>query len=134
MVLALCSSFLAKTQTPVLNSYTSANAVMLLDFDGHLVSGTSWNVSGPINCSSSGLSSVAQITEVFNRVAEDFRPFNINITTEELALKHPVPSHVTFREVLMRIDQQELIDAFNEWASSYVPLSKGDRLSTVFSK
>ena len=83
MLLALCSTILAKSQTPVLNSYPSATAVILLDFDGHYVSGTSWNVTGPITCNSSGLNSVAQMTEVFNRVAEDFRPFNINITTEE---------------------------------------------------
>ncbi len=82
MVLALCSSVLAKTQTPVLNSYSTANAVILLDFDGHYVAGTSWNVFGPITCNSSGLNT-AQITEVFNRVSEDLRPFNINVTTEE---------------------------------------------------
>jgi len=69
-------------QTPVLNSYPAASAVILLDFDGHLVTGTPWNYAGDINCSASGLTS-EQITEVFNRVAEDFRPFNINITTEE---------------------------------------------------
>jgi DDE_Tnp_1-associated len=52
-----------------------------------------------------------------------------SLLKSELDLKHPVPSHVTFREVLMRIDQQQLIDAFNEWSSDYVPLSTGDYLS-----
>ncbi len=72
-------------QPQPLNSYTSASAVILLDFDGHLVDGTIWNWSGsPINCAASGLST-AQQKEVFERVAEDFRPFNINITTDEAA-------------------------------------------------
>ena len=68
-------------QTEELNSYPSASAVIFLDFDGHTVDGTSWNWNGnPINCAGSGLNTV-QIKEIFNRVAEDYRPFNINITT-----------------------------------------------------
>ncbi|MEA5462090.1 ISAs1 family transposase [Arcicella sp. LKC2W] len=46
-----------------------------------------------------------------------------------LGLKHGIPSHVTFREVLMRINEQELIDAFNMWTNSYVALKSGDALS-----
>lgn len=71
----------ARAQVPVLSSYPSASAVLFLDFDGHTVAGTSWNTSGPIYCASSGLDA-AQITTVFNRVAEDYRPFNLNITTD----------------------------------------------------
>lgn len=48
---------------------------------------------------------------------------------EELDLKHPVPSHVTFRDVIQRADDKELIEAFNNWAASYVPLSEGDFIS-----
>ena len=66
---------------PFLSSYPSAQAVIFLDFDGHTVNGTSWNYNGPIVCGTSGLNNT-QITEVFNRVAEDYRPFNINITTD----------------------------------------------------
>lgn len=66
---------------PKLSSYPSATAVIFLDFDGHYVEGTIWNSGNPINCAPSGLTT-AQITEAFNRVAEDFRPFNINITTD----------------------------------------------------
>ena len=79
---ALCSAILTKAQVPTLNSYSSASAVIYLDFDGHFVSGTMWNVSGAFNCNSSGLST-AGMTEVFNRIAEDYRPFNINVTTSE---------------------------------------------------
>jgi hypothetical protein len=74
--------FSSSAQTPLLSSYPTAIAVIYLDFDGHTVEGTSWNWSLPaIECKASGLDS-AQITEVFNRVAEDFRPFNVNVTTD----------------------------------------------------
>jgi hypothetical protein len=74
--------FSAAAQTPHLSSYPPATAVIFLDFDGHTVEGTSWNWSLPlIECQPSGLDA-AKITEVFNRVAEDFRPFNINVTTD----------------------------------------------------
>ena len=67
--------------TPKLNSYPSAVATIFLDFDGHYVESTVWNGGNPLNCAPSGLNE-AQITEAFNRVAEDYRPFNINITTD----------------------------------------------------
>lgn len=69
------------SQVPAYSSYPSATPVIFLDFDGHTVTGTSWNTSGPIVCGASGLDN-AQITEVFNRVAEDYRPFSINVTTD----------------------------------------------------
>lgn len=78
-LLCLCGS--AAAQVPVLNSYPSASATIFLDFDGHRVDGTAWNYSGAFDCGASGLGA-AQITEVFNRVAEDYRPFDINITTD----------------------------------------------------
>ena len=66
---------------PILNSYPSAAATIFLDFDGQYVQASVWNGGNPINCAPSGMSN-AQITEAFYRVAEDFRPFNINITTD----------------------------------------------------
>ena len=48
----------------------------------------------------------------------------------ELKLRHGVPSHVTYREVLMNIDQAELIAAFNQWSQKYVPLQNQDWLGT----
>lgn len=83
-VLAFCLLFVAvsvKAQVPVYNSYPSATATMFIDFDGHTVEGTSWNAFGPIFCDPSNLTTI-QMTEIFNRVAEDYRPFNINITTD----------------------------------------------------
>lgn len=81
MVLSFAGTLSASAQVPVLSSYPSASAVIFLDFDGHTVSGTSWNYNGPIVCGASGLTNT-QITEVFNRVAEDYRPFNVNVTTD----------------------------------------------------
>jgi hypothetical protein len=79
----LCISFAAgvTAQVPVLNSFPSARATIFLDFDGQYVTGTSWNWSGPIDAQPSGLS-VNAITEIFNRVSEDYRVFNVNITTD----------------------------------------------------
>lgn len=66
---------------PKLSSYPSAAATIFLDFDGHYVSNTLWNGGNPINCAASEMTD-AQITEAFYRVAEDYRPFNVNITTD----------------------------------------------------
>lgn len=67
-----------------LNSLPSAKATIFLDFDGQTVAGTSWNKNGPLFCAPSGMND-DQIIEVFNRVAEDYRPFDINITTDSTA-------------------------------------------------
>lgn len=85
-ILQLCLSLFC-IQTAVysqvkLNSYPSASATIYLDFDGEFVSSPVWNNGHDLNCAASGLSD-AQITEVFKRVSEDYRPFNINITTDE---------------------------------------------------
>lgn len=66
--------------TPNLNSLPSATATIYLDFDGQTVNSAYWNGGSALNCAPSGFTD-AEITEVFNRVSEDYRPFNINITT-----------------------------------------------------
>ncbi len=66
---------------PILNSNPSATATIFLDFDGDAVAGTLWNGGNALNCQAAPLTE-AQILEIFNRVSEDFRPFNINITTD----------------------------------------------------
>ncbi|RYY52471.1 MAG: hypothetical protein EOO09_21350, partial [Chitinophagaceae bacterium] len=81
LLLLLAGSFQAKSQVPLLNSHAASRATLFLDFDGHTVDGTAWNYNGPIVCGGSGLAQT-QITEVFNRVAEDFAPFDLNVTTD----------------------------------------------------
>jgi len=66
---------------PKLSSFPSAKATIFLDFDGQTVSGTSWNGGTTFYCLPAALTD-DQITEIFNRVSEDYRPFNINITTD----------------------------------------------------
>ena len=66
---------------PVLSSFPSAAATIYLDFDGQYVNASVWNYGTPFTCAPSGMTD-AMITEVFSRVAEDYRPFNINITTD----------------------------------------------------
>lgn len=68
---------------PPLQSFPGAQAVVYLDFDGESGTFTGWPDWGneqPINAVASGMSN-AQIIEAWKRLAEDFLPFNINITT-----------------------------------------------------
>ena len=69
------------TCLPKMSSLPSAKATIFLDFDGQYVQSTSWNGGMPLACAPSGLSD-AQIVEIFSRVSEDYRPFNIDITTD----------------------------------------------------
>jgi hypothetical protein len=73
----------ASRAVPKLNSWPGAIAVIFLDFDGQFVVNTLWNNANAINCSPAAFTEL-QITEVFNRVAEDYRPFDLNITTDSL--------------------------------------------------
>ncbi|HET9057227.1 MAG TPA: T9SS type A sorting domain-containing protein [Chitinophagaceae bacterium] len=66
---------------PKLNSYPSAQATIYLDFDGQTVVSPYWNSGQPIVCASANFTD-DQITTAFNKVSEDYRPFNINVTTD----------------------------------------------------
>jgi len=71
----------AHAQTPLLNSYSSASATVYLDFDGAIVEGTIWNEGGKIIAESSGLSP-ATITWIHKLIADHFKLFNLNVTTD----------------------------------------------------
>ncbi|GAA4319504.1 zinc-dependent metalloprotease [Flaviaesturariibacter amylovorans] len=79
LLLALCG--ISHAQSASGSSHPAAAAVLFLDFDGHTVNGTQWNTAGPIACGPSNLSAAQQL-EIFHRIAEDYRPFNINVTTD----------------------------------------------------
>lgn len=81
LALAIPVALKTNAQVPVMSSLPSASAVLFLDFDGHTVANTSWNYAGPIACAPANLDNI-KITSIFNRIAEDYRPFNINITTD----------------------------------------------------
>ncbi|MBU0653772.1 MAG: pre-peptidase C-terminal domain-containing protein [Gammaproteobacteria bacterium] len=99
-------SALSATPAPVLPTVTATEAfalhskpgsskVVYLDFNGHTISGTAWNSSNtslnalpydtdgyPSSFSDTELGSIA---EIWRRIAEDFAPFDIDVTTEEPA-------------------------------------------------
>jgi hypothetical protein len=84
--LTLIISFLVNSPVfavPVYNSLPTASATIFLDFDGHRVQSAYWNGGNALNCSPSPLNE-AQVREIFNRVAEDFRPFDLNVTTDSV--------------------------------------------------
>ena len=66
---------------PVLNSRPTAVAQIYLDFDGETVTDPLWNEGKTIVAPAYDLSET-EITAIFNRVKEDYAPFNINVTTE----------------------------------------------------
>lgn len=79
---------------PFHQSLPGAVAVMYLDFDGETVTGTLWNSTfnsgNPIVALPSTLSE-AQMTEAWKVMAEDYRPFQINVTTS-LAVYNAAPA------------------------------------------
>jgi hypothetical protein len=86
-ILFLIFSYLTLAQQYVysqnkLNSFPSASAAIFLDFDGEEVNSPVWNNGNPFTAAASGLSD-DKVTEIFNRVSEDYRPFNVTITTDE---------------------------------------------------
>jgi hypothetical protein len=80
--------------TFALHSNPSASKVIYLDFNGHTTTGTQWNSQyGQSTITSPGYSldgsasfsdqELINIQRIFYSIAEDFRPFAVNVTTEE---------------------------------------------------
>ncbi|WP_449398938.1 zinc-dependent metalloprotease family protein [Chryseobacterium wanjuense] len=66
-----------------LQSNPGAGGCLLLDFNGYVVpAGTGWNGGNSFVAAPSGMSD-ADILEAWELVSEDFRPFNLNVTTDE---------------------------------------------------
>src|SRR5690606_4703168 len=81
---------------PIFSSNPSASRKIFLDFDGHVVSGTPWdnnyNNGNPIHAPPYSVdgdlfnfstTELNNIEEVWRRVAEDFAPFNVDVTTQD---------------------------------------------------
>ncbi|MCC6579196.1 MAG: choice-of-anchor D domain-containing protein [Phycisphaeraceae bacterium] len=80
---------LAFSNLPLLHSNAGASAVLYLDFDGHTEAtwGSFSNCVTPAysldgNFSTLTSAEIDSITEIWARVAEDYAPFNIDVTTE----------------------------------------------------
>ncbi len=75
----------ANDPVPILDSNPAATNVIYLDFDGESVTDPDWNNGHPIAAAAPVLKgsriSAAQVTDIWNRVVEDYRPFKISITT-----------------------------------------------------
>ncbi len=80
--------------TFTLHSRPGANRIVYLDFDGHVTSGTRWNteagidpiVSPPYTRDSSSSFSDQELQNIqlmWRQVAEDYAPFNVDVTTED---------------------------------------------------
>lgn len=101
------SAIEVSAQVPKLNSYPSATATIFLDFDGQTVNSPYWNGGTSFYCTAPSFTS-EQITTVFNQVAEDYRPFNLNITTD---------STVYFAAPATK-RQRIIISAYSAWYGS----------------
>jgi hypothetical protein len=85
---------IANGDTFKLHSLPGSRYTIFLDFDGHTTTGTHWNTfwntssffssAYSIDTSSSfSATELANIQRIWQRVAEYFSPFNINVTTED---------------------------------------------------
>jgi Domain of unknown function (DUF4114)/Calx-beta domain len=94
-VIANATTVLDLSQTFSLNSLAGANHTIYLDFDGHKTSGTLWNsnYTSGADIITPGYSLDSDTTTfndaertaiqyIWQRVAEDFSPFNVNVTTK----------------------------------------------------
>ena len=78
-------SLMAIDPVPNLDSDPSAPNVIYIDFDGETVNDPDWNNGHAIVAAAPTINgsrlSTAQMTDIWNRVVEDYRPFKISITT-----------------------------------------------------
>ena len=78
---------MAAVRVPVLDSLPAAAGVLYLDFDGEVVTDPDWNGGQTIFAAAATMGfngdaiSEADIQDVWERVAEDMKPFNITVTT-----------------------------------------------------
>lgn len=93
---------------PVFHSKPGAARVIYLDYDGHATPSTSaWGSLSAAafdidsNPSAFGPSEVEVITTSWGRVAEDFAPFDVDVTTEE-----PNPYTSTVLRVVITLSRQ----------------------------
>ncbi|HYQ72951.1 MAG TPA: Ig-like domain-containing protein, partial [Gammaproteobacteria bacterium] len=85
-----------------LQSRPGSGNTLYLDFDGHLLSGTAWSstdllaVPYDTDGDPAGFSEaeLANIAEIWRRIAEDFAPFDVNITTLEPATFGPTTGRI----------------------------------------
>lgn len=107
---AAAAGSLPSTPPPVdalkLHSRPGAANTVFLDFDGHVVTGTAWNskhatlTAAPYdidgNPNAFNNEELNGIHRIWHRIAEDFAPFDIDVTTEEPEAFGPKTGHIVF--------------------------------------
>lgn len=110
---AISTSSSISTALPVVNVFTlhskpGASKIVFLDFDGHTISGTQWNTTYGVSTyqakafdsdGNPGSFSAAEqntIQEVWHRIAEDYAPFDIDVTTEQPLSFGPTVGRILF--------------------------------------
>jgi hypothetical protein len=121
-----------------LHSNPGAPNVVYLDFDGQVVSGTAWNSSTTpsYNAVPYDIDGVptsfsdaekANIAEIWRRVAEDYAPFNIDVTTELPASFGPrtgrvlITANMDANGLAMPAKDSGGVAYINVWGSSSYP-------------
>lgn len=91
----------AEATPPSRDSRPHATAVIYLDFDGQSVTGTEWNSLRNITTINAAASALTtnEMDEVWARVAEDFSPFHISVTTD-LARYNGAPQNRRIRVIV----------------------------------
>jgi len=93
---------ISATDTFKLHSKPGATNVIYIDVNGHSFSNTAWN-AGTINAvpfdtdgnsSSFSTTELSQIAEMWHRIAEDYAPFDTDVTTEEPANFGPTTGRI----------------------------------------
>ena len=114
-------------QTFLLHSLPSATKVIYLDFNGHTTTGTPWNsqftggqpIISPVysqdNLPAFSDTELLAIQEIFDRVSEDFAPFDVDVTTEDPGVPALVNSGGTDNEWGVRV---VIGGAFADWLGS----------------
>jgi hypothetical protein len=95
---------------PVYHSLPSAPATLFLDFDGHFEAtwGAYSNITTPVydtdgDASTFSAAELAKIHEVWATVAEDYAPFNIDVTTVEPGVLAPGMPSAAANGIALRV-------------------------------
>lgn len=82
------ASSLDLSKTFFLHSNPNANHTIYLDFDGHSMASSQWENGGalqlrPFYSDFTSSTTLLEIQRIWQRMVEDFSPFNVNVTTQE---------------------------------------------------
>lgn len=117
-----------------LHSKADAAHVIFLDFDGHVTRGTDMNryyaggkdIVSPAydrdgNASSFSDAELVEIEHIWQRVGEDFAPFNVDVTTEEPDIERLRKTDANDTQWGIRI----VVSAYQGWLTPYIGKTVG---------